>query len=139
MRNFMKCKTPPIWGAETASWMAILGIIPICTPVRDTMATAAVTTPSPPIWMRIMITILPNSVHFVAVSKTTSPVTQAAEVEVKRASRKETPPLPTEAHGSDKSRAPVKINRMKLSRIIRNEVRRSWRYILTLSITGTFI
>ena len=67
-RNFINLITPPIWGAETASWMTILGTRPTCFPVKVTIATPAVTTPSPPIWIRIIMTILPNRVHFVAVS-----------------------------------------------------------------------
>ena len=89
----------------------------------DSRAVAAVTTPSPPIWIRIRMTVRPNRVHWDAVSKTTSPVTQAAEVEVNRASRKVTSSAPVEAQGRHSKKAPVRIMSTKLIRIIRKEER----------------
>ena len=52
------------------------------------MATAMVTTPMPPIWMSRRMTPWPKGDQNWAVSWTTRPVTQVAEVAVKRASRK---------------------------------------------------
>jgi hypothetical protein len=49
--------------------------------------------PKPPTKMSREITVLPKRVYLVWVSTTIRPVTQRAEVEVKRASRKERSPL----------------------------------------------
>lgn len=46
--------------------------------------------PSPPVWIRINITIFPKEDHPVNVSFIVRPVTQVAEVDVYKASRKET-------------------------------------------------
>ena len=81
---------PPNCGADTASCMAILCSSPILLPVSSIVAIKAVTTPRPPICIRIRITVLPNSDHCVAVSYTTRPVTQAADVDVNSAFRKGT-------------------------------------------------
>ena len=42
--------------------------------------------PKPPIWIKIIITVLPNNEKCLPVSKTASPVTQEAEVAVNKAS-----------------------------------------------------
>jgi hypothetical protein len=49
--------------------------------------------PKPPTKMSREITVLPKRVYLVGVSTTIRPVTQRADAEVKRASRKERAPL----------------------------------------------
>ena len=43
--------------------------------------------PSPPICINIKITVVPNGLQYVPVSKVTRPVTEVAEVAVNKASR----------------------------------------------------
>jgi hypothetical protein len=69
--------------------------------------------PSPPSWIRTKMTICPKSVKRVAVSATTSPVTQMAEVDVKRASIKERRPE-TLQKGSIRSKVPTRMAPAKL-------------------------
>lgn len=59
------------------------------------------------------MTICPKGVQWVLVSTTISPVTHAADVAVKSASRKDV--LTVELIGKDNNRAPTKISVMKLS------------------------
>jgi len=71
--------------------------------------------PRPPSWIRTRITICPKSVKEEPVSRTVRPVTQTAEVEVKRASIKEISPDVVEK-GSMSRNAPASIAVMKLIR-----------------------
>ena len=76
---------PPIWGAPMDSCRRKRLASPIRFPAIWDKDTATVTTPIPPIWIRVRITSCPKSVQPVAVSRTISPVTQVAEVAVKNA------------------------------------------------------
>jgi len=69
--------------------------------------------PSPPSWIRIKIIICPTGVKKVAVSWTTSPVTQTPEVAVKRASTKDIWPFLV-AKGRRRRAVPAKMVRIKL-------------------------
>ena len=61
-------------------------------PATRRMSEENVMTPSPPSWMRARMTDWPKPLNAVAVSTTTRPVTQTAEVDVNRASMKEMRP-----------------------------------------------
>ena len=74
--------------------------------------------PRPPIWIRIKITICPNTLHVDTVGSVTSPVTHVAVVAVKSASRYATDSPLAELIGSDRSRLPSKTVTRKLSRMI---------------------
>jgi hypothetical protein len=69
--------------------------------------------PKPPIWMRSKVTTCPTVERSFPVSTTTSPVTQTAEVEVKRASTKRRLPFAAE-NGNQRRIAPVRITPAKL-------------------------
>ena len=75
------------------------------------------TSPRPPIWIRAMITNWPKVEKYVPVSTTTRPVTQEAEVAVKRASTKDSPAPSRPAKGSISSRAPARISPAKVRAI----------------------
>ena len=82
---------------------------PIFRPAIWFRATATVTTPMPPIWMRIKIMICPKGLQPVAVSTAMRPVTQVEDVAVKRAVKKDAPLGPGLEMGSIRSSVP---NRM---------------------------
>ena len=65
--------------------------------------------PSPPICIRTKMTACPNFDQYVAVSLTTRPVTQTAEVEVKRASSIDAPMPDAVDTGRVSKKAPVRI------------------------------
>ena len=69
--------------------------------------------PSPPNWIRIRITILPNTVQLSMVLSTTRPVTQFADVAVNSASRKPTLSPLRLAKGRASRTAPMRIIRAK--------------------------
>jgi len=71
-------------------------------------------TPNPPTWIRTIITRCPKVVQWVAVSTTTNPVIQVAEVAVKSAVIKSTCPSRT-AQGVERSRVPIRIRAAKLT------------------------
>ena len=113
---------PPTWGAEMASCMVLRCISVIRLPEAMVMATATVTTPMPPIWMSSSITACPKTDQWVAVSYTTSPVTQTAEVEVNRQSRNGVL-IPAAAEtGSISSSAPTRMTIRKPKRMICEDV-----------------
>jgi len=62
-----------------------------------------------------MITICPKVVKYVPVSTTTRPVTQTADVAVKRASTNESDSTPALAAGNINNTAPIKIKAKKVS------------------------
>ena len=70
--------------------------------------------PIPPIWIRARIHPRPNKDQLVAVSLTTSPVTQTAEVAVNRASLKCVMDPSREETGSIRRIVPVRIMARKL-------------------------
>jgi len=70
--------------------------------------------PRPPSWIRMRITICPKKEKQAPVSTTVSPVTQTAEVDVKRASMKEISPDVVEK-GSMRRNAPASIAAIKLN------------------------
>ena len=74
--------------------------------------------PRPPTWKRKIVITCPGTVRSFPISITTSPVTQTAEVEVKRASTKARWPLEAEK-GSQRKIPPVKITAAKLRTNIR--------------------
>ncbi len=74
--------------------------------------------PSPPIWIKMIITSLPNQEKYVPVSTTTSPVTHEVEVAVNSASIKRRL-LPSALDiGSIKSSEPQKISIAKVKATI---------------------
>ena len=74
--------------------------------------------PRPPISIRLMMTVCPKPLHCVHVSKSTSPVTQVAEVAVKSAGRKpQLIPLREET-GKVSSNAPSKMIPAKTNAIV---------------------
>ena len=79
---------PPTLSAEIESCIMLRPRIPILFPDRAEKNIAIVTIPMPPIWISVIITACPNVDQYVAVSCTTSPVTQSADVAVKSASAK---------------------------------------------------
>ena len=78
--------------------------------------------PSPPSWMSPRMTAWPNPLNAVAVSTTTSPVTQTAEVAVNSASMKEMRP-PRALGGSQSKTAPPRMAKAKL----RARTRAGWK------------
>ena len=92
---------------------------PIFRPEKMLIITAMVTMPIPPTWIRHRMTICPNSVQYWAVSCKTRPVTQEAEVAVKRAVSKSAPLPSLVAKGSISSSVPSNIMAKKLSGMIR--------------------
>ena len=82
------------------------------------MAAATVTTPMPPIWISSRITACPNTDQWVAVSYTIRPVTQTAEVEVNRQSRKGVTVPALLEMGSISTTAPARITSAKPDRMI---------------------
>ena len=64
----------------------LLCLTPIRLPVIRKTADTTRTTPMPPVWIRSRMTACPKGDQAVQVSRTTSPVTQTAEVAVNRAS-----------------------------------------------------
>ena len=76
----------PTCGAEMESCIALRCQRPIFLPDNLIMARPMVTTPMPPIWISRRITPCPNADQYVAVSFTTSPVTQVEETAVNIAS-----------------------------------------------------
>ena len=100
---------PPTWGAEMDSCITHRSRRPIFRPEKMEMATAMVTTPMPPIWMSRRMTPWPKGDQNWAVSWTTRPVTQVAEVAVNRASRKEAPSPDWVETGRVSRQAPTRI------------------------------
>lgn len=82
---------------------------PIFRPDMAAIAIATVTTPIPPIWIRTRMMRCPKNDQYVAVSWTTSPVTQVAEVAVNSVSMNGVETRCCVAHGSMSSSAPVMI------------------------------
>ena len=109
---------PPTWGAEMDSCITQRSRRPIFLPENMLMITAMVTTPMPPIWIRHRMTICPNRVQYRAVSCRTRPVTQEAEVAVKRAVSSPAPRPSRVAKGSISSRVPSNIMARKLRGMI---------------------
>ena len=82
-------------------------------PKNKAIAVASAMNPNPPICIRVMITICPKSEKDVAVSSTTRPVTQVADVAVKMASiNRMLFPL-ADAAGSESRIAPMIITAAK--------------------------
>ena len=69
--------------------------------------------PTPPISIRITKTTCPKNVHVVKVSNRISPVTQVADVAVKKQSENRTGIPLFEEIGSQSRKAPARITRMK--------------------------
>lgn len=86
--------------------------------ISMTSSVAIVMMPNPPTWMRQRITISPKVLQCAAVSTTTSPVTQTAEVDVNSASTSVAEPWPSRAQGSASSPVPTMITAAKPSTTI---------------------
>ncbi|MPM90830.1 hypothetical protein SDC9_137952 [bioreactor metagenome] len=82
------------------------------TRLRKAIKSMEVTTmnPNPPTWMSSRITACPKRVKYVPVSATTKPVTQEADVAVKKASKKGMG-APVEDAGSIKRAVPINITK----------------------------
>ena len=121
--------TPPIWGRPMDSRMRNRCRSPIFLPLKRLMNTAMVTKPSPPTWISVRMTACPNSVQWLQVSYTTSPVTQVAEVAVNSALRKGTDPPSRLAAGSINRPVPARIMSKNPSAMTcAGEMRRSGRF-----------
>jgi hypothetical protein len=94
--------------------MMILSLMEIRLPATSRISVEKVMIPSPPSWKSPMMIICPAGVKKDAVSWTISPVTQTAEVEVKRASMTEMCPVFV-LKGSRRSTVPSAIAEIKLS------------------------
>lgn len=77
-----------------------------------------VISPSPPVWIKTKITIFPNVDHWKNVSCAENPVTQVAEVEVKRQSKKEICKPLFEETGKNNKKVPIKIIAKKLKQTV---------------------
>ena len=73
----------------------------------------AVMKPRPPSWMRTRMTTCPKAVQWVPVSRTTRPVTQTADVAVKKASRRGVTWPSVAANGSISSSVPMAMRSAK--------------------------
>jgi hypothetical protein len=78
----------------------------ILLPESSEKPAAAMMMPNPPVWIRARMTIWPKTDQWVAVSRTTRPVTHVAEVAVKRAVPNEVTTPVREEMGSIKSTVP---------------------------------
>ena len=112
---------PSTRGAAKVSCSMLRSLREILLPERRENEAEARTTPRPPIWIMAMITIWPNIVHPVAVSLTTSPVTQVAEVAVKMASENDAGEAEREEMGSMSSAVPIRMMAAKPRTTILNE------------------
>ena len=104
---------PPIWWALMLSWSMLRCSSEILLPERVARNAATDTTPRPPIWIRIKITVCPNTDQCIAVSRMTSPVTQTAEVEVNSASSGAVQIRCFELTGSISSSVPIRMTPRK--------------------------
>ena len=116
--NRVKRTMPPTCGAEMDSCMTLRCIRPIFRPDTNARETAAVTTPMPPTWISSRITAWPNGDQEEAVSSTTSPVTQTAEVAVNRQSANPALPVSRLESGRESSSVPVRISAINPKAII---------------------
>ena len=109
---------PPTLGADIASFIVPRLKRPIFLPEISANDIATVTTPIPPIWIKIKIITCPKIVQCVAVSKTTNPVTHTADVDVNKESIKEVHSPDLLDIGRQSKNAPIKITAAKPSKII---------------------
>jgi len=82
-------------------------------PIKTKKTVEKVMIPNPPIWNRKMVITWPSVERSFPTSVTTRPVTQTAEVEVKRASTKRRDPLVAEK-GNQRRMPPARITPAKL-------------------------
>lgn len=75
--------------------------------------------PKPPTWIRARIAPSPKSLQYVPVSTTVSPVTQTADVDVKRAVTKSADVSASEASGRASSTAPITTTAAKAMTTVR--------------------
>ncbi len=114
-------KSSPADGRKLV-WTASLSLSETRPPATRRMSEENVMMPSPPSWMSARMTVCPKPLKAVAVSTTTRPVTQTAEVAVNRASTK--PMRPPRALGGSQSRTPP----MKMAgRKLRARTRAGWK------------
>ena len=104
---------PPTFGAEIESCIRLRTLSPIFLPENAAIATATVTTPIPPICIISKIIACPNTDQYVAVSCTTRPVTQTAEVAVNAASENDVNLPDADEIGSISKSVPSKITDAK--------------------------
>jgi len=101
---------------------ARLGLLPAI----NNKAVDSVMMPKPPNWIRNRITHCPKRLKALPVSTTVRPVTQTAEVAVKRAFMKPRR-WPVEAEGNIRSKVPTAISRMNPPTEIRaGDLRSDW-------------
>ena len=113
---------PPTCGAEMDSCIVLRCHRPIFRPDALMIVSPTVITPIPPICISIRMTACPNRDQYVAVSFTTSPVTQVAETAVNIASGNEVTHRCLDEIGSIRSNEPTRIRQKKLIMMTRNEV-----------------
>lgn len=82
-------------------------------PRRASSKVALVAKPNPPSWISKRMTAWPNPLHSVAVSRTTNPVTQTADVAVNNASTNRARSPSAEAKGRLSRRVPLRMSTAK--------------------------
>ena len=97
---------PPTRRVAKASPIMLRSLSEILLPERSDTPAAAMMMPNPPVWIKARMTTWPNTDQWVAVSRTTRPVTQVAEVAVKRAVSNEVAAPLRDEMGSIKSIVP---------------------------------
>ncbi len=105
--------TPAIEKEPSASCMSRRSCRLIRRPSARNMRADVDMIPRPPIWMRSMMTIWPKGEKYVAVSTTIRPVTQTADVAVKKASTRERSLPGWTAMGSESRIVPNRISAAK--------------------------
>ena len=105
--------TPPSTSSFKESRMIMRSRREMVRPMTRKIIVAKVMKPRPPVWISTSSTTWPKVEYTVPVSRTTSPVTHTAEVEVNSASNQPTRPGSAHAAGSDKSALPMRISAAK--------------------------
>ena len=101
-------------GVPTDSWTRTRSRSPVRRRVRTkSRRVEAVMKPSPPSWMSTRMVTCPSGFQYVPVSRTTRPVTQTAEVAVKRASTRGVHCPETDARGDIRMSVPMAMSRAK--------------------------
>src|SRR5687768_12149400 len=98
-------------GNIALNWSRSLRLI--LRPTSQKRNVAAAPNPIPPSWSSTYITPMPKGDQYDPVSTTASPVTDTAEVEVKRALLKEAGAPGTREIGSDSKSAPTRVSTAK--------------------------
>jgi hypothetical protein len=104
---------PPTWCAEILSCSILRWKSEILLPEITAMKAVTEMTPRPPICIKIRITIWPKSDQYAAVSLTIRPVTQTADVAVKKASSNDVQQRALDETGSISRNVPSRITARK--------------------------